>query len=93
MASVCNRGGDGVGLFATTRNIDTSFQIMTSIRQIRLGHGRQHQLPMRDPTYRFDLPEHLTWQQNLAIDHDDLSLDATGILAETLVPTLNEEVR
>ncbi|CAM9915773.1 unnamed protein product [Ectocarpus sp. 13 AM-2016] len=66
-----------------------SFQIMTPKGKIRLSHGRLHQLAMRDPTDRFDLPDHLTWQMNLAFDHLDLNPEATGILGETLVPTLD----
>eukprot|EP00752_Nemacystus_decipiens_P004852 g4415.t1 len=66
-----------------------SFQIMTPVGTVRLSHGKLHQLPMRDPTDQFDLPEHLTWQMNLAIDQHDVSLDATGILGETVVPTVD----
>ena len=83
-------GADGGGLFAHDSE-HASFQIVTPIGRIRLSHGRLHQLPMRDPTDRFDLPDHLTWQQNLAIDDHELGLDATGILGETLVPTRSEE--
>eukprot|EP00903_Cladosiphon_okamuranus_P014283 g13266.t1 len=67
-----------------------SFQIMTPTGTIRLSHGRLHQLAMRDPTDRFDLPEHLTWQMNVAIDHHDVSLEATGILGETVVPVVDQ---
>ena len=81
--------GDGVGLFAK-QSEHVSFQIMTPTVKIRLSHGRLHQLPTRDPTDQFDLPDHLTWQMNVAIDHHDLSPDATGILGETLVPTVND---
>ena len=82
--------GSDVGLFAHDSE-HASFQIMTPAGKVRLSHGRLHQLAMRDPTDRFDLPDHITWQMNLAIDHKNLSLDATGILGETLVPTLNEK--
>ncbi|CAM9817823.1 unnamed protein product [Ectocarpus sp. 6 AP-2014] len=61
----------------------TSFQILTPKGSIRLTHGRLHQLAMRDPTDRFDIPDHLTWQMNLAFDNIDLAPDATGILGET----------
>ncbi|CAM9208153.1 unnamed protein product [Ectocarpus fasciculatus] len=44
---------------------------------------------MRDPSDRFDLPDHLTWQMNLAIGDVDVNWDATGILGETRVPTLD----
>ncbi|CAN0303542.1 unnamed protein product [Ectocarpus sp. 8 AP-2014] len=64
-----------------------SFQIMTPKGKLRLSHGRLHQLAMRDPTDRFDLPDHLTWQMNLAFDNVDISPQATGILGETQVPT------
>eukprot|EP00752_Nemacystus_decipiens_P018442 g16533.t1 len=67
-----------------------SFKILTPLGTVRLNHGRLHQLPMRDPTDQFDLPEHLTWQMNLAIEHDNVSLQAKGILGETLVPTEDE---
>eukprot|EP00903_Cladosiphon_okamuranus_P022369 g20573.t1 len=79
-----------VGLFGHESE-HALFQIVTPMGRIRLTHGRLHQVSMRDPTDRFDLPDHLTWQQNIAIDDDELGLDATGILGETLVPTLNEE--
>ncbi|CAM9884000.1 unnamed protein product [Ectocarpus sp. 12 AP-2014] len=67
----------------------TSFQILTPKGSIRLSHGRLHQLAMRDPTDRFDIPEHLTWQMNLAFDNVDLALDAMGILGETQQHTLD----
>lgn len=45
---------------------------------------------MRDPTDRFDLPDHLTWQMNLAVDYRDLDQSvARGILGGTLVPTVD----
>ncbi|CAM9423645.1 unnamed protein product [Ectocarpus fasciculatus] len=66
-----------------------SFQILTPAGTIRLSHGRLHQLAMRDPSDRFDLPDHLTWQMNLAIGDVDVNWDATGILGETRVPTLD----
>eukprot|EP00903_Cladosiphon_okamuranus_P015479 g14291.t1 len=67
-----------------------SFQIVMPTATIRLSHGRLHQLPMRDPTDRFDLPEHTTWQMNMAINHNDVSREATGVLGETLTPTLDD---
>eukprot|EP00903_Cladosiphon_okamuranus_P005336 g5334.t1 len=66
-----------------------SFQILTPTGTIRLSHGRLHQLAMRDPTDQFDLPDHTSWQMNVAIDHHDVSLEATGVLGETVVPTLD----
>eukprot|EP00752_Nemacystus_decipiens_P014855 g13226.t1 len=67
-----------------------SFQIVLPAATVRLSHGRLHQLSMRDPTDQFDLPEHTTWQMNIAVDHNDVSRDATGVLGETLVPTLDD---
>lgn len=67
-----------------------SFQIETPKATIRLSHGRLHQIAMRDPTDQFDLPDHLTWQMNMAINHNDVSHDATGVLGETMVPTRDE---
>eukprot|EP00903_Cladosiphon_okamuranus_P009792 g9309.t1 len=67
-----------------------SFQIVLPTARIRLSHGRLHQLPVRDPTNRFDLPDHTTWQMNMAVDHNDVSGEATGILGETLIPTLDD---
>ncbi|CAN0040712.1 unnamed protein product [Scytosiphon promiscuus] len=80
-------GGES-GLFAHESE-HASFQIMTPLGVIRLTHGKLHQLPMRDPTDQFDLPEHLTWQMNVAIDYSGVSPQATGILGETLVPTVD----
>eukprot|EP00903_Cladosiphon_okamuranus_P016330 g15060.t1 len=66
-----------------------SFQIMTPTATIRLNHGKLHQLAMRDPTDQYDLPDHFSWQMNVAIDHHDVSLEATGVLGETVVPTVD----
>ncbi|CAN0152013.1 unnamed protein product [Scytosiphon promiscuus] len=82
------KAGGGSGLFAHESE-HTSFQIMTPSGAIRLSHGRLHQLPMRDPTDQFDMPDHLTWQMNLAIDHKNVSPSAQGILGETLRPTID----
>eukprot|EP00903_Cladosiphon_okamuranus_P019467 g17901.t1 len=68
----------------------TSFQIVLPTATIRLSHGRLHQLPMRDPTDRFDLPEHTTWQMNMAVAQNDVSREATGVLGETQIPTLDD---
>eukprot|EP00903_Cladosiphon_okamuranus_P018942 g17420.t1 len=92
VAGAMETGGD-VGLFSHDSE-HTSFQILTPVGRIRLSHGRLHQLPMRDPTDRFDLPDHLTWQMSLAIEHNDLDMGvARGILGETLVPTVDENGR
>lgn len=70
-----------------------SFQIVTPTATVRLSHGRLHQLPMRDPTDMFDLPDHLTWQMNMAVDYHDLTRNAKGVLGETLVPTTDDNGR
>lgn len=46
---------------------------------------------MRDPSDRFDLPDHVVWQMNLAIEDRGISLGAKGILGETLVPTVDDK--
>ncbi|CAM9207570.1 unnamed protein product [Ectocarpus sp. 13 AM-2016] len=78
------------GVFAH-QSEHASFQIVTPKATIRLSHGRLHQIAMRDPTDRFDLPDHLTWQMNLAVHHEDVSHDAKGILGQTFVPTRDAE--
>ncbi|CAB1101779.1 unnamed protein product [Ectocarpus sp. CCAP 1310/34] len=59
----------------------TSFQIVTPTAVVRLSHGRRHQIA------ELGLPDHVTWQMNLAVDHNDVSLSAKGVLGETLIPT------
>lgn len=76
------------GLFAH-QSEHASFQIVTPKATIRLNHGRLHQIAMRDPTDHFDLPDHITWQMNMGVDHNDVSRAARGILGETFVPTLD----
>lgn len=80
--------GDDENLFAHESE-HASFQIMLPTTTIRLSHGRLHQVAVRDPTGQFDLPDHLAWQMNLAIEHSDLGVHATGVLGETQVPTLD----
>eukprot|EP00903_Cladosiphon_okamuranus_P017041 g15706.t1 len=88
VTGVLATGGD-IGLFSHDSE-HKSFQILTPIGRIRLNHGRLQELPRRDPTGRFDLPKHVTWQMNFAIDHKDLDVSvARGILGETLVPTMD----
>ncbi|CAM9134386.1 unnamed protein product [Scytosiphon promiscuus] len=79
---------DGNGVFAH-QSEHVSFQIVTPISTIRLSHGRLHQVSMRDPTDTYDLPDHLTWQMNVAIDQTDVTPDAKGVLGETIVPTVD----
>ncbi|CAM9241036.1 unnamed protein product [Ectocarpus sp. 12 AP-2014] len=74
------------GLFAH-QSEHASFKIVTPTATIRLSHGRLHQIATRDPTDRFDLPDHTTWQMNMGVDHNEVSYSATGILGETSTPT------
>ena len=69
------------GLFAH-QSEHASFQIVTPKATIRLSHGRLHQLAMRDPTDRFDLPDHLTWQMNMALDHGEVSHPRSSVTAK-----------
>lgn len=80
-------GADG-GLFAH-QSEHASFKVSTPTATVRVSHGRQHQVAMRDPTDRYELPAHLTWQMNIAIDQNDISRKASGILGETFVPTVD----
>ncbi|CAB1100369.1 unnamed protein product [Ectocarpus sp. CCAP 1310/34] len=73
-------GGEDGDLF-THQSEHASFQIVTPAAIIRLSHGRLHQIA------ELGLPDHLTWQMNLAVDHKDVSLTAKGVLGETMVPT------
>lgn len=77
------------GLF-THQSEHASFQIITPNLTLRLNHGKLHQLPERDPTDTFDIPDHTTFQMNLGfmgIMHDD---NMQGIIGETAVPTIDE---
>lgn len=76
------------GLFAH-QSEHASFKISTPTATVRVSHGRLHQVPMRDPTDTYDLPDHLTWQMNLAVEHHNLSGHATGVLGETFIPTVD----
>ena len=76
------------GLFSH-QSEHASFKISTPTATVRVSHGKLHQVAMRDPTDQYDLPDHLTWQMNLAIDHHGISGYATGILGETFVPTVD----
>lgn len=66
------------GLFAH-QSEHATFQIVTPKATIRLTHGRLHQIAMRDPTDQFDLPDHLTWQMNMGVDHNDVSGDGSDM--------------
>lgn len=79
--------GEGDGGLYDHQSEHASFRIVTPTATIRLSHGRLHQIATRDPTDQFDLPDHLTWQMNMAIDHNEVSREAEGVLGETFVPT------
>eukprot|EP00903_Cladosiphon_okamuranus_P020827 g19127.t1 len=95
-----DNGVDESGLFSH-QSEHASFKIVTPQATIRLTHGKLHQIPMRDPTDTMDLPDHMTWQMNVAIDSNtrDSVVDADGsvipaakgILGETSVPTVDED--
>ncbi|CAM9484782.1 unnamed protein product, partial [Hapterophycus canaliculatus] len=59
------------GLFAH-QSEHASFYIVTPTATVRLSHGRLHQIAMRDPTDQYDLPDHLTWQMNMAVNHNEV---------------------
>lgn len=44
------------------------------------SHGRLHQLPVRDPTDQLEVPDHQTWQMNLALEQTVPGSRASGIL-------------
>ena len=74
----------------THQSDHVSFQLITPKLTLRLNHGKLHQLPERDPTGTFDIPDHTTYQMNLGflgIDRDDTM---QGIIGETSVPTIDE---
>ncbi|CAM9267452.1 unnamed protein product, partial [Choristocarpus tenellus] len=67
------------------------FQIVTPTLTLRLNHGKLHQVAMPDPSGRFDLPDHLTYQMNLGFVHADFGLLPKGILGETTVANVGED--
>ena len=76
------------GLFAH-QSEHASFKISAPAATVRVSHGRLHQVPMRDPTDMYDLPDHVTWQMNLAVEHHEIGRTATGVLGETFAPTVD----
>lgn len=72
------------GLFSH-QSEHASFQIVTPNANVRLSHGRLHQIATRDPTDQFDLPDHVTWQMNMGIDHHDVSGPCHMVATDTLV--------
>ena len=74
----------------THQSDHVSFQIITPNLTLRLNHGKLHQLPERDPTDAFDIPDHTTFQMNIGfmgIKRDDT---LQGIIGETSVPTIDQ---
>ena len=78
------------GLFAH-QSEHSSFRIVTPTAEIRLSHGKRNDFATPDPTDTIDLPDHVTWQMNIVMDHIDVSDNAKGILGETKVPTRDAE--
>ena len=68
---VAQAGLEKDGLYAH-QSEHASFQIVNPKATIRLRHGRLHQFAMRDPTDQFGLLDHLTWQMNMAADHNEV---------------------
>jgi len=75
------------GTLFTEQGEHTTFQIVTPRFIIRLNHGKLHQLAMRDPTDSFDLPDHITYQINMALERAVLGPSPQGILGGTVNPT------
>lgn len=67
----------------------TSLQITSPVVALRITHGKIHQLAMRDPTDRFDLPDHTTFQQNVVFEQTRLGYDPQGVIGETVTPVLD----
>lgn len=83
-------GGNSDATLYAYQSEHASFRISTPTATVRLSHGRLHQVAMRDPTDSYDLPEHRTWQMNVALENNDgVSLDAGGVIGQTSVPTLD----
>lgn len=82
--------GSGLGLL-DHQSEHVSFKIATPKATIRVSHGRLHQTATRDPTDSFDLPDHVTWQMNVAINQNDVSLKANGVLGQTIVARLDAD--
>ena len=55
-----------------------SFQITAPDLSLRVNIGKVHQLAMRDPTDKFDLPDHVACQMNVAFEAIDVS-DTTQV--------------
>lgn len=58
------------GVFAY-QSENASFQIVPPAANVGLSHGMLHQIAVRDPIDQYDLSDHLTWQLNMAIDHNE----------------------
>lgn len=60
-----------------------SFQLNTPSFAMRLNYGKLHQIAMRDPTDRFDLPDHITHQMNLGLSRTNFGEFPQGVLGQT----------
>lgn len=80
----------GEGTLFAEQGEHTAFQIVTPQLVIRLNHGKLHQLAMRDPTDKYDLPDHRTYQMNLGIERAILGHSPQGILGGTMNPTYDD---
>lgn len=67
----------------------TSLQITSPVLSLRISHGKVHQLPMRDPTDKFDLPDHVAFQMNVGFEDVRLGLSPQGIVGETITPVVD----
>lgn len=74
----------------TYQSEHVSFQIVTPQLSIRANHGKLHQIAMRDPTDKFDLPDHRTFQQNIGLERAVVGDFPQGVLGETTRPILDE---
>lgn len=83
--------GAAQGSLFTHQSEHTSMQITSPQLSLRVSHGKVHQLPMRDPTDRFDLPEHVAFQMNLVFEDVRLGSDPQGLVGETISPVLDAE--
>lgn len=54
-----------------------SLQITSPSISVRINVGKIHQLAMRDPTDKFDLPDHVAYQMNIVLEAvENISQDA-----------------
>lgn len=83
--------GEAQSALFTHQSEHTSMQIASPHLSLRISHGKVHQLPMRDPTDRYDLPDHTAFQMNLVFEDVRLGPDPQGLVGETITPVLDAE--